>query len=138
MDSQILKVKTPNGLVHIEVENIDNTGISILFNKQEVVWIDIANDGSVEVQQKSYNVKTKFTHTTIKEFNQYYDTELNALMTFAEAIEEIEKKENNYFYASMDCNNVIEAIENNKEIADQLQLNKIYIEGLGIFIALQP
>ena len=33
---------------------------------------------------------------------------------------------------------VIEAINNEKEIADQLDLDKVYIKEVGVYIALHP
>lgn len=80
----------------------------------------------------------KFKRETIEMFNSYCDTTLTKDMTFSEAIDNIENADNNYFYVSMDENDVIEAIENEKEIADQLQLDLVYINELGIYIALQP
>lgn len=80
----------------------------------------------------------EFKKTSIEQFNFFCDTKLNENMTFSEAIDEIEANDNNYFYVSMCENDVIEAIENEKEIADQLELDLIFIDELGIFIALQP
>lgn len=80
----------------------------------------------------------EFKKTSIEHFNYFCDTMLNKNMTFSEAIDEIEAKDNNYFYVSMCENDVIEAIENEKEIADQLELELLFIDEIGIFIALQP
>lgn len=79
-----------------------------------------------------------FREETIKEFNSYCDTTLRKDMTFAEAIDDIERANNNYFYVSMSEEDVEEAIVNEQEIADQLDLDKVFIKDLGIFIALQP
>lgn len=80
----------------------------------------------------------KFRKETIATFNYYCDTTLTIDMTFSEAIDNIEAADNNYFYVSMDKKDVVEAIKNEKEIADQLQLDLVYINELGIYIALQP
>ena len=61
-----------------------------------------------------------FREETIKEFNSYCDTTLRKDMTFAEAIDDIERANNNYFYVSMRKEDVEEAIVNEQEIADQL------------------
>ena len=79
-----------------------------------------------------------FREETIKEFNSYCDTTLRKDMTFAEAIDDIESANNSYFYVSMRKEDVEEAIVNEQEIADQLDLDKVFIKDLGIFIALHP
>ena len=79
-----------------------------------------------------------FREETIREYNSYCDTTLRKDMTFAEAIDDIESANNNYFYVSMRKEDVEEAIVNEQEIADQLDLDKVFIKDLGIFIALHP
>lgn len=79
-----------------------------------------------------------FREETVEEFNSYCDTTLRKDMTFAEAIDDIESANNSYFYVSMRKEDVEEAIVNEQEIADQLDLDKVFIKDLGIFIALHP
>ena len=79
-----------------------------------------------------------FREETVEEFNAYCDTTLRKDMTFAEAIDDIESANNSYFYVSMRKEDVEEAIVNEQEIADQLDLDKVFIKDLGIFIALHP
>jgi hypothetical protein len=79
-----------------------------------------------------------FREETIEEFNSYCDTTLRKDMTFAEAIDDIESANNSYFYVSMRKEDVEEAIVNEQEIADQLDLDKVFIKDLGIYIALHP
>ena len=79
-----------------------------------------------------------FREETSEEFNAYCDTKLRKDMTFAEAIEDIESANNSYFYVSMRKEDVEEAIVNEQEIADQLDLDKVFIKELGIYIALHP
>jgi hypothetical protein len=79
-----------------------------------------------------------FREETIEEFNSYCDTTLRKDMSFAEAIDDIEAANNNYFYVSMRKEEVEEAIVNEQEIADQLDLDKVFIKELGIYIALHP
>ena len=76
-----------------------------------------------------------FDNYTIEQFNLVTGTNLTKNMTFREADEEIEKQEVSYFYISMNKNDVLEAIENEKEVAEALDLRLINIQDLGIFIA---
>lgn len=80
-------------------------------------------------------MNTEFENWTIREFNGAFGTELTDTMTFDEAMTHIESEEINYFYTSMDKNDVLEAIEAEREIADQLDLSLLYITNLGIYIA---
>ena len=80
-------------------------------------------------------MKTQFEDYSIKDFNIVTGTDLKPNMTFAEVVDEIEKEEVRYFYVSMCEEDVLEAIENEKEIAETLDLRLIYIEDLGIYIA---
>lgn len=80
----------------------------------------------------------EFREETIQVFNSYCDTNLTENMSFEEAVDDIERANNNYFYVSLCENDVIEAINNEKEIADQLDLDNVFIKELGIYIALHP
>lgn len=80
----------------------------------------------------------KFREESIEMFNSYCDTTLQKTMTFQEAIDNIESANNSYFYVSMREEDVLEAIENEKEIAEQLYLDLVFINELCIYIALQP
>jgi len=80
----------------------------------------------------------QFNVETISQFNKSCDTNLTENMTFSEAIDDIEKCGNNYFYVSMNKQDVIDAINGNIELIKQLQLDLVLIKELGIFIALQP
>jgi hypothetical protein len=79
-----------------------------------------------------------FREETIEEFNSYCDTTLRKDMTFAEAIDDIESANNNYFYVSMRKEDLEEAIVNGEVDFGQLDLDKVFIKDLGIFIALHP
>ena len=80
-------------------------------------------------------MKNQFSSYSANDFNIVTGTDLKSDMTFAEALAEIEKAEVDYFYVSMCEEDVLEAIENEKEIAEALDLRLIYIEDLGIYIA---
>ncbi len=80
----------------------------------------------------------KFRKETIQEFNSYCDTTLTEDMTFAEVVDNIESANNSYFYVSMCKDDIVEAINNEKEIADQLDLDKVYIKEVGVYITLHP
>ena len=79
----------------------------------------------------------KFREETIQDFNSYRDTTLTEAMTFSEAVENIENANNSYFYISLSQDDIVEAIENERETAEQLDLDLIYILPQGIAIALQ-
>ena len=79
-----------------------------------------------------------FREETIQEFNSYCDTTLRKDMTFEEVVDNIESANNNYFYVSMCKDDVVEAINNEKEISDQLDLDNVYIKEVGVYIALHP
>jgi hypothetical protein len=80
-------------------------------------------------------MKTQFEDYTTEVFNLVFGTDLNNSMTFQQAIDNIEEEEVSYFYVSMDDDDVLEAIENEKEVAEALDVRLIYIEDLGIYIA---
>lgn len=79
-----------------------------------------------------------FKEQSIEVFNLYQDTYLTEDMTFDEAIDVIEMCDNNYFYVSMAEEDVQSAYTSEIEVASQLELDPVYIKGLGIYIALQP
>lgn len=76
-----------------------------------------------------------FDDYSIETFNIVTGTDLKQNMTFQEVIDEIENEEVNYFYVSMCQEDVLDAIDNEKEIAELLDLRLIFIEELGIYIA---
>lgn len=80
----------------------------------------------------------EFTKFTVEEFNFYFDTCLNKDMNFQEVVDNIESNGNNYFYVSMVKEDVVEAFNNEIEIAEQLGLSNILITEVGVYIALQP
>ncbi len=80
-------------------------------------------------------MNTEFRVWGTGDFNCVMDTDLKTNMTFQQAIDEIEKAEVNYFYVSMCEEDVLEAVENEKDIAEALDLRFILIEDLGIYIA---
>ena len=79
-------------------------------------------------------MNTEFRVWSTGDFNCVMDTDLKTNMTFQQAIDEIEKAEVNYFYVSMCEEDVLEAVENEKDIAEALDLRFILIEDLGIYI----
>lgn len=80
-------------------------------------------------------MNTEFKTQSIAEFNSENDTKLTADMTFDEAMINIEENNVNYFYTSMNGDDVIEAVEDEPAIAEQLGLELINIYDLGIYIA---
>ena len=80
-------------------------------------------------------MNTEFRVWGTGDFNCVMDTDLKTNMNFQQAIDEIEKAEVSYFYVSMCEEDVLEAVENEKDIAEALDLRFILIEDLGIYIA---
>jgi hypothetical protein len=75
---------------------------------------------------------------SVSEFNSIFETDLQKGMTYWEAVDEIEKEETDYFYLSMWEQDVTDAIENEDELLiKQLNLWTIYIEQVGIYIAIK-
>lgn len=83
-------------------------------------------------------VNITFSEESIEKFNHYNDTSLHGDMSFEDATDNIEDCGNNYFYASMFEEDIVEVIKGEWEIASQLDLNCVYIIELGLYIALQP
>jgi hypothetical protein len=77
-----------------------------------------------------------FVSYGLHEFNAMYGTYLKSGMTFHEAISELEEKGLDYYYCSLDPGDVIEAIEEEKEFTDKLNLDRIFISGLDIYLTL--
>jgi len=80
----------------------------------------------------------EFREESIEVFNRYCDTTLTDNMSFQEAVDNIESANNNYFYVSLCKDDVVNAINDEPELTNQLDLDKVYIVELGIFIALMP
>lgn len=78
-------------------------------------------------------METKFNVWTIEEFN-LLGTQLHKDMSFSEAVDNIEQNEISYFYVSMCKDDVISAVEAEKEIADLLKLHYIYVPDFSMYI----
>ncbi|MAX51507.1 MAG: hypothetical protein CMH22_05965 [Methylophaga sp.] len=77
-----------------------------------------------------------FEEVTVDELNSIIDTELNEDMTFTEVYESLDRTEHRYFYISLNDTDVLEAIEDEREIAEQLDLWLVCIVPQCIYIAL--
>ena len=74
-------------------------------------------------------VEMVFREETVQEFNSYRDTTLTEKMTFYEALIDIEKANNNYFYVSMNINDVIEAVNDIDGTPEELNISdKVYLK----------
>ncbi len=82
------------------------------------------------------NKEIKFTDENIKDFNLYNDTQLNENMTFEQAISNIEANGNKFFYVSMNKDDVLTEINQDIELSNQLNLDNVYIKGLGIYASI--
>ena len=80
-------------------------------------------------------MNTEFNKWSLQEFNRMCDTNILPTDTFKEVGDKIDEAEISYFYISMNDSDVLEAIENEKEVAEMLDLRLIFIEELCIFIA---
>ena len=81
-------------------------------------------------------MKNTFKKVTTKDLNNIIDTNLNDNMNFVQVYEELDRTENRYFYISLSDEDVLEAIEEEKEIAEQLDLWLVCIMPLGVHVAL--
>lgn len=57
-------------------------------------------------------------------------------MSFDEAMNEIESNGISYFYTSVNCDDVTEAIFQEQNVANSLPLELVFISSLGIYIAI--
>lgn len=81
----------------------------------------------------------KFDKMSTSEFNSIFETTLEKSMNWHEVIEDFDKNElDEYFYVSVAKEDVVEAIESeDKELIEQLNLWLIYIEQVGVYIAIK-
>jgi hypothetical protein len=77
----------------------------------------------------------EFDNWTLEEFNRMCDTNILPTDNFQEIGDKIDEAEISYFYISMNESDVLEAIEDEKEVAEMLDLRLLYIEEIGIYIA---
>jgi len=90
-----------------------------------------------EYQQDCYFLGLSvFQPISTTEFNSFTDAGLTDTDTFAEICDKLDQEDISHFYISLDDEDVLEAVENEKEIADLLDLRYYTIEPQGIFIAI--
>lgn len=77
-----------------------------------------------------------FEEVNYKDLNKVIDTNLTEDMNFNEIADELDRTENSYFYISLTDEDILEAIENEKEIAEQLNLWLVCIMPQCTYIAL--
>ncbi len=77
----------------------------------------------------------EFDKWTLEQFNRLCDTKILPTDSFQEIGDKIDENEISYFYISMNESDVLEAIEDEKEVAEMLDLRLLYIEEIGIYIA---
>jgi len=78
----------------------------------------------------------KFIRETFEEFNLHSGANLSKGMAFSEIVKNIEDSNNDYFYISMCKNDIIEAVNDEKEIIELIKFSPIYIKELGVYILL--
>lgn len=81
-------------------------------------------------------MKLEFEEWTLVEFNNLLVNEILATDTFAEAVDKIESEDLNYFYVSMNKEDVEGAVDCEKEIADQLKLRYVFVADICMYIAI--
>ena len=81
-------------------------------------------------------MKLEFEEWTLVEFNNLLVNEILATDTFAEAVDKIESEDLNYFYVSMNKEDVEDAVDCEKEIADQLKLRYVFVVDICMYIAI--
>ena len=77
----------------------------------------------------------EFNKWTLEEFNRLTEADILPEDSFQEIVDKIEKEEINYFYISMNKEDVLGAIEAEKEIAEALDVRLLFIDEIGIYIA---
>jgi hypothetical protein len=77
----------------------------------------------------------EFTECTLTDFNSLLETNFSSTDTFAEVCDKIDEAEVNYFYMSMNKNNLIEAINDERIVFDLLKCNLIFVKEICLFIA---
>jgi hypothetical protein len=80
-------------------------------------------------------METKFKEYTVQNFNLITGCNINKDMSFQEFIDAIDNCEVSYFYVSLNDVDVLDAIENEKEVAELLDIRLINLYELGIYIA---
>lgn len=81
-------------------------------------------------------MKLEFEEWTLVEFNNLLVNEILATDTFAEAVGKIESEDLSYFYVSMNGEDIENAIDCEKEIADQLKLKYVFVVDICMYIAI--
>jgi hypothetical protein len=76
-----------------------------------------------------------FTEWTLEEFNRMLDTNILPTDTFAESVDKIDEAEASYFYLSMNKQDLIEAINDERIVFDLLKCNLIFVKEICLFIA---
>lgn len=78
----------------------------------------------------------EFQTYSLEAFNKLCGTDIKYLDSFSTAVDKIERAHNLYFYVSLSAEDVLQAIEEEKEVAESLNLNLIFVNGIGLYIAL--
>lgn len=77
----------------------------------------------------------EFDKWTLEEFNRLTEANILATDTFQEVVDKLETEEINYFYISMNKDDVLEAIEAERDMAEALDIRLLYVEEIGVYIA---
>lgn len=77
----------------------------------------------------------EFTEWSLAEFNSLLETNILSIDTFSEVCDKIDEAEANYFYMSMNENDLIEAINNELVVFNLLKCHLIFVKEICLFIA---
>ena len=83
----------------------------------------------------TYDNQTDFTDLSINEFNAQFGTLLTKEMSFEEATKNIEDNNISYFYISMCPEDILNSLAYEREMAEMLKVENIFIKDLGIFVS---
>lgn len=76
----------------------------------------------------------KFEKLTLEEFNMKYQVSATSEMTIERFTDYLEENELSYFYASYSANDVLEAIQEEWDVAENLKIEYLCVDGLYIAI----
>ena len=80
-------------------------------------------------------MKLEFTEWTLEEFNSLIDSNILPTDTFSEIVDKIDEAEANYFYLSMNKQDLIDSIDAERVVFDLLNCSLIFVKEICLFIA---
>ncbi|MCK2000484.1 hypothetical protein MZM54_03635 [[Brevibacterium] frigoritolerans] len=87
-----------------------------------------------ETLQMTITKGIKFENVTLNEFNKKYQLQATKDMEIEQFTDYIESKELSYFYASYSIDDVLEAIQEEWDVAEHLKIDYLCVGGLYIAV----